>query len=154
MILALFTERGAPHLAFFATGRFATRRQQKFPNAAKLCKTVGVELRRPPRAPYCSALTPHYPGLWTVAYTSHGTQPGPHACAHQHSQKISHTTGGRRLAGGSRLARSSEWRPLAPDARLRAPSNRLGRKHGGGPSQDYHRAEGAGAPGGAPGRKG
>ena len=29
--------------------------------------------------------------------------------------------GGRRLAGGSRLVRSSEWRPLASVARLRAP---------------------------------
>ena len=61
-----------------ATGRFARRRQQKFPKAAKhrdsreiITAGYGGRWDRTPptpHAPCCSALTPHYPGLWTEAY--------------------------------------------------------------------------------------
>jgi len=82
----------------------------------------------PPPAPPTALLSHHITrgcGPWLILLMVPNRAP---TLVHTSTRKkLTLYTGGRRLAGGSSLVRSSEWRPLASDARLRAPFNRLGR---------------------------
>ena len=55
-----------------------------------------MELPLPPlpsRAPCCSALIPHYPGLWTEAYYLwYPTGPPKNACQRQLNRQKTHST--------------------------------------------------------------